>query len=300
MPALLKTRGEKMRRIPVPLFMLAVLVLQACGGGAETPQGGGEQTARPATAFAVQGSDFAFEHPPTVQAGAVEFQFSNSGKAQHVLIMARVSPGATLDEAREALLSDEPPQGTPPFTFIPGVAEISPGQDANSTSILQPGQYLMICPIPDKDGAPHFAKGMVSSFEATGAGGGSLPTAQATVTAQEFAFLNAPSQLAAGDHVLQMRNAGKQEHEMNLAELAPGKTVEDIVAFMKAPPGQGGPPPMTLHGGIVMQPGLSAATRFTLEAGKQYAFVCMVPDFSDTPPTPHVVKGMYTQAFTPT
>ena len=287
-----------MRRISAPLFVLALLVLQACGDG-EAPQGGDDQSPAPrATAFSVQGSDFAFEHPPTVQAGAVEFQFTNRGQAQHVLIMARVNPGVTLDEAREALLSDEPPQGPPPFTFVPGVGEVSPGQNGNSTSVVQAGQYLMICPIPDADGTPHFAKGMVSSFEATGAGAGSLPTAQATVTAQEFAFLNVPSQLGAGDHVLAMRNAGEQEHELNLAELAPGKTVDDIVAFMQQPPGQGGAPPMTLHGGVLMQPGLSATARFTLEAGKQYAFVCLVPDFSDNPPTPHVVKGMYSQAFT--
>ncbi|MDP8957503.1 MAG: hypothetical protein M3N24_11220 [Actinomycetota bacterium] len=246
-------------------------------------------------------SDFSFEHPPTVEAGAVELQMTNEGENQHVLIVARVNEGATLGQARRSLLSDDPTQqeGPPPYSFVPGVAEVTPGHSGNSTQILEPGEYIMICPIPDADGIPHFAKGMVSTFEATGTGGGSLPTAEATVTAQEFAFLNVP-QLGAGDHVLSMRNAGKQEHEFNLAELAPGKTVQDIVEFMKQPPGQGGAPPMILHGGALMQPGLSATARYTLEPGKQYALVCLVPDFSDTPPTPHVVKGMYTQAFTAT
>lgn len=287
-----------MRRRIRNLFALGFLFIAACGGADQTT-GGREQAEERATPIAVTATDFAFEHPPTVDAGAVELQLTNRGKAQHILILARVSSGATLDEAREALLSDAPPQGgAPPFSFVPGVAEVTPGRTGNSTQVLQPGQYIMICPIPDTDGTPHFAKGMVSTFEATGAGGGTLPTPTATVTAQEFAFLNVP-QLDAGDHVVGMRNTGKQEHEMNLAELAPGKTVDDIVEFMKQPPGQGGAPPMTLHGGVLMQPGLSATARFTLEAGKQYAFVCMVPDFSETPPAPHIVKGMYSQAFTP-
>lgn len=277
-------------------LVISFVFIAACGGGAEGPPGEAPGQERAET-VSVTATDFAFEHPANIQAGPVELQLTNRGKTQHVLILARANPGATLDEAREALLSGEPPRGTPPYSFVPGVAEVSPGQAGNSSQVLQAGQYIMICPIPDADGTPHFAKGMVSTFEATGAGGGSLPTAEATVTAQEFAFLNVP-QLGAGEHVIEMRNAGKQEHELNLAELAAGKTVADIVEFMKQPPA--GPPPMTLRGGVIMQPGLSATTRFTLEAGKQYAFVCMTPDFSDTPPTPHVVKGMYTQAFTPT
>ena len=116
------------------------------------------------------------------------------------------------------------------------------------------------------------------------------------MTAQEFAFVGAP-QLGGGERVVSLRNAGDQAHELVLAELAPGKTVDDVVKFFQTPPGKGGPPPMILHGGPTIQPGLTATSRFTLEAGKQYAFICTVPDFSDRPPTPHVLKGMYTQAF---
>ena len=281
------------------LLTVGFLFVAACGGGDERPATQAppeEETAR----ISVTANEYAFQNPASLNAGAVEFNMTNRGKEQHVMELVRVNDGSTLDEAKEYVMAPEP-QGPEPYTFVPGVALVVPGGVGNSMSVLEPGTYMLFCPIPAPDGTPHFAKGMISSFEATGSGGGSLPQAEATVTGQEFAFLNAP-QLSAGEHVVSFRNAGKQEHELVLAELLPGKTVDDVVAFFRVPPGREpgteGAPPMKLQAGPVIQPGLTAAGRFRVEAGKQYAFICTVPDFSDDPPIQHIVKGMYTQAFT--
>ena len=109
---------------------------------------------------------------------------------------------------------------------------------------------------------------------------------------------NPRPELSAGEHVLEFQNVGKQEHELNLVELLPNTTVNDVVDFYSAPPGQGGEPPMIRLGGAIAQPGLTAAARFTVEEGKQYAFICAVPDFTESPPIPHIVKGMLSSAFT--
>jgi uncharacterized cupredoxin-like copper-binding protein len=49
---------------------------------------------------------------------------------------------------------------------FPGAfATFAPGQSATPTLNLTPGTYMIVCFIPDKDGTPHAAKGMVQEFK---------------------------------------------------------------------------------------------------------------------------------------
>jgi hypothetical protein len=73
-----------------------------------------------------------------------------------------------------------------------------------------------------------------------GGAAGEVPDAVSTVTAQDFA-LSAPSGLTAGPNVVAITNQGKQLHEINLVEVADGKTIQDVVAWFGSP---AGPPPM--------------------------------------------------------
>jgi hypothetical protein len=285
-------RRKNLTLLLVPVF----LVLGACGEADDTSGRAQQTPPQEVTTVSIEATDYAFENPPTVQAGAVEFDMTNHGEEEHVMIIARVAEGVTVEEASNALLAPPGP-GTPPFSPLFGIAGTEPGHDGNVTGVLEPGTYIIFCPIPSADGTPHLAMGMVSSFEVTGDAAGQLPGGEVSVTGQEFAFVDAP-ELGAGDHTVSFSNTGEQEHEMNLIELLPGKQVDDVVEFYSAPPGQGGPPPMIRHGGPLLQPGMTATSRFTLEEGKEYAFICAVPDFSDQPPTPHLVKGMFTESFT--
>jgi len=280
------------------LFFPVFLLLGACGEADQAP-GRAEQTpSEQVTTVSIGATEYAFENPSTVQAGAIEFNMTNHGEEEHLMIIARVAEGVTVEEASNALLAPPGPQeGAPPYTPLFGIAGTEPGYDGNVMGVLEPGTYIIFCPVPSADGTPHLAKGMVSSFEVTGDGAGQLPTADVMVTGQEFAFVDAP-ELAAGEHSVSFSNTGEQEHELNLIELVAGKSIEDVVEFFRAPPGQGGPPPMVRHGGPLLQPGMTAMSRFTLEEGKEYAFICAVPDFSDSPPMPHLVKGMFTESFT--
>jgi hypothetical protein len=49
---------------------------------------------------------------------------------------------------------------------VGGVATLDPGLTAQFSADLTPGDYGMICFIPDaKDGKPHLAHGMMKSFK---------------------------------------------------------------------------------------------------------------------------------------
>jgi hypothetical protein len=56
------------------------------------------------------------------------------------------------------------PDGPPPGHGLGGVAGTVPGSTNYFTAELTPGNYLLICFLPDaKDGKPHFMHGMTKS-----------------------------------------------------------------------------------------------------------------------------------------
>jgi uncharacterized cupredoxin-like copper-binding protein len=120
-----------------------------------------------------------------------------------------------------------------------------------------------------------------------------VPDSVASFTATDFALAGTPP-TAAGTAVVGIRNQGKQLHEVNLLELMPDKKIEDAVAWFKAP---AGPPPMSFRSGVAVKPGEEGTTKFVLQSGSTYAIMCAIPDsLGDF--APHIVKGMYTPAFT--
>lgn len=289
---------------------IVLMLLAACADGSpgEAVRATGEEPATAATEPTESGdastgaailditaTEFAFDHAAEVPGGVVELRVENTGGLEHVAILSRLDGGTTFDQAVAALQG--PPEGALDTPLL-GVAGVSPGVSASAIATLEPGQYLFLCPLPTPEGAPHFAEGMVSALTVKDSGGdGDLPEADGTVVASEFAFDDVPD-LTAGEHLVALDNTGEQEHELNLIELAAGKTIDDVIAFYSGPPGAGDPPMRNL-GGPLVNPATSQQVvgRFRLEAGKDYAFICAVPDFSDEPPTPHVVKGMHTSTF---
>jgi hypothetical protein len=99
----------------------------------------------------------------------------------------------------------------------------------------------------------------------------------------------------AGRHVVKVVNQAAQGHELILAQLAPGKTVQDMVHFIegleKGTPT--GPPPGMPYSGIgFMAPGQVNYLTLDLQPG-EYGEICVVPDAKDG--KPHVMHGMVAQ-----
>lgn len=110
------------------------------------------------------------------------------------------------------------------------------------------------------------------------------------VVASNYEF-DAPDSLTAGLVRFTLTNAATDEfHHVQLVQLAPGNTTEDLVAFFNAS-GHASTPPWTgLWGGPnapLPANGTNAAV-VDLEAGT-YAYACFIPSADGIP---HVVKGM--------
>ena len=290
----------KTTRVIAFALMLASSNLVACGDGGEdraAPDTRQENTGDAAAQKVnIVAREYSFDAPATLEGGVVQFTFSNRGNEPHFVGLARVNEGRTFEDVRAALTAPLPspgsaPAGPPPSEDFGGTPTIHPGVEGEMAFNIPAGDYVFFCQIPAPDGVPHSAKGMLKDLTVTEGAEGTLPEADQTMVATDFAFDRAPS-LKAGTNVLRLRNNGRQLHELSVIELASGKTVDDMVAWARQP---SGPPPARYLGGVAIKAGEEATATLDLAEGRTYAVICEIPDFLGDF-APHVTKGMHTQA----
>jgi uncharacterized cupredoxin-like copper-binding protein len=236
----------------------------------------------------VTGEDFKFDAPETIPAGVTEFRFVNKGPSLHHMQILKINGGKTFDDLRAALANPGPPPAW--IKMLGGPNAPAPGTESNATLALAPGNYAIICFI-DLGGPPHFTKGMIRPLKVVPSKVASAPTTKADITTSLFDYnFKLSSHVRAGAHTIRVHNTGPQAHEVELVRLAPGKTVEDFVAWLGD---MKGPPPGKPIGGIsAIEPGMSQL--FTADfAPGNYALVCFIPDSKDG--KPHYAHGMTKQ-----
>jgi hypothetical protein len=109
------------------------------------------------------------------------------------------------------------------------------------------------------------------------------------ITASEYKF-DAPAETPAGMTTFNLTNSGKEMHHVTLIKLDSAKTMDDLMAGMKAMK-PGTPPPgwVVLAGGPnAVAPGNSTSLTMNVEAGN-YVLACFIPDSKGVP---HLMKGM--------
>jgi hypothetical protein len=155
----------------------------------------------------------------------------------------------------------------------PGVVDADGSQQV--TVYLKPGRYFLFCVVPDEQGVPHIAHGMIAPLEVVAAANeASEPQASIAVQMVDFAFA-LPADVKAGKQTWKVVAAGQQPHEMSLIKLAEGKTIADMQAWMHAPTGA---PPFTNVGGLqAVNRGETAYLHLDLTPGT-YVALCHVPD----------------------
>jgi hypothetical protein len=110
--------------------------------------------------------DYAFENSKPLTAGKHVIRIENDAAQDHELVLLRLAPGKSAQEAAAWL---EKQAGPPPGEPLGGIAAIHPGGVGFITVDLAPGDYGLLCFVPDaKDGKPHVAHGMVKQFKVEG------------------------------------------------------------------------------------------------------------------------------------
>jgi hypothetical protein len=264
-------------------------LLASCSPDRHKVEGGSvsENPSATPAAITVTASDYAFEAPDSMAAGAVSVQLVNHGKELHQAQLIRLEQGKTLSDVAQVLKSG----GAIPtwIKFVGGPNGVAPGQETQATAVLPPGNYAYLCLIPSPDGVMHAAKGMARPFTVTGASSptaSAIPTADVTIKLSDYDFQ--PSQpLKAGRQTIMVENAGPQPHEVVLLKLAPGKTTEDFAVWAEH---MKGPPPAQPLGGVtILDKGGRGSFTADLTPG-DYGFICFYPDQKDG--KPHLAHGM--------
>lgn len=236
----------------------------------------------------VTAADFAFDVPQSIPAGLTTFRLLNKGKQAHHFSLIRLDSGKTAGEALQVLIKTG--QGVRPRWMHPvgGPNAVSPGGEANSTLVLDPGTYLAFCEVPGPDPMPHFMKGMAREFTVPPPRRTeSLPKADLIIKLTDFDFVF-PKPLTRGRHVIAVTNTGKQPHMLVINRNPPGRGNKEFLDWANDPKGKLAPGEGA--GGVTeIAPGATVLMERNFQPGR-YGLFCFTPDAKTG--KPHFMLGM--------
>lgn len=202
-----------------------------------------------------------FQAPDTIDAGLATFRFANLGAEIHYAHAVRLDSARTVPEFLAAYAEAVRTAGPRPtyITRSGGPGGTAPGDTSAVTHMIEPGNYVWICPIDDSQGIPHFARGEARTFVVRAAASDAkpLPPPEATGVIRLINFgFHLPAPLEAGHHTLRIINDGPDPHDLAMLKLEPGKTVEDVRSWLRQ--GEGPPPFSSVNGVAVLAPKMEA------------------------------------------
>jgi uncharacterized cupredoxin-like copper-binding protein len=128
----------------------------------------GAAAAEPTADVTVTLTDYAFTAQGPLTAGKHTFKIVNKGPQPHEIEVLRLAPGKTMKDVTEFMdkMYAGKADGPPPLDALGGIASDMPGMTQYFTADLTPGNYVLLCFVPDaKDGKAHMEHGMVKEFK---------------------------------------------------------------------------------------------------------------------------------------
>ena len=170
----------------------------------------------------------------STQSGAVNVVSTATGVKEAGVILARLKPGATFEEAEAAIQKAHgDPNAVSNYGSIVFSAEVASGQTSEAQTYLQPGQYVAVLPGGEGQGSKAHANFTVTASTSPAA----LPAPEATIRSIEFGF-QGPSTLHDGE-LVRFENEGYLVH-MDVAApfknmKAAKRAIKDLLANKQKP-----------------------------------------------------------------
>jgi hypothetical protein len=298
-----------MKKTLIFIVLLMAFVLSACSGpatpavstGSTAPQAAATNLPVKAEAakvaeqpaalpeIKVDAKDYSYDAPETLTAGWVRVILTNSGEEPHHVQFLRLNDGVTVQQFEDALKQAEGP-ALAMTKQVGGVGAVHPGGTASAVINLPAGDYVILCLIPSaSDHVAHHAKGMIKTLTVKPSSGvvAAEPSAGMTIHMKDFTY-DLPDTLPAGKYTIKVVNDGPEPHELNILQLAEGKTIDDVTKFLG---GAGGPPPFAPVGGMNgLDVGVTGYAELDLQPGN-YVAICNIPS-PKAEGHPHFTLGM--------
>jgi hypothetical protein len=229
-------------------------------------------------AVTVETPGMAFDVSGPLRPGVATITLKNTSDDTHMMALAPMKPGVTLDQVKTALATDGDPESsvgpllaTPPEQAVFGTpGMVAGGHSSTVTSKdLPAGDYVLICFLTDATGTPHFQMGMIGELKVEGEKATDEPTSDGTITLDDKA-ITLPDGFD-GHGTFLVTNSGSSPHSISFAQLEDGTTLEAFYQFTgeamnsgKSIDGGGG----KVAGGVdSLLPGQSAYLTIDLDAG---------------------------------
>ena len=123
----------------------------------------GANTTEPAADVTLTLSDYTFTLSKPLAAGKQMIKVENGAAQPHEVVLVQLAPGKTIQDVGKWVFDMK---GPPPGKPIGGIPAFVKGKNSFFEADLTPGEYGMICFVPDaKDGKPHVQHGMTTQFK---------------------------------------------------------------------------------------------------------------------------------------
>lgn len=237
--------------------------------------------------------DHTFDGPASMSTGYLTIRLVNQGHEPHHAQLIKLTQGKTAQDFIAAITAE--PSATPEWArYAGGPNAVMGDETAEATLDVEAGDYVLICQVPDRQGIPHVAQGMVKPIRVMDdqrrRRSSTNDPADSVIRTLDFRF-NVQQPLRAGRQRIRLVNRGVQPHEAVLVQLNPGATLQDFVAFFE--PNASGPPPGRPVGGMTgLEQDQEGSFLAKLTPGR-YGLICFFLD--PVSGMPHFAKGMATE-----
>lgn len=258
------------------VLALSLVIATACARDREAEPG--SSPAEEGTPYVVDilQVDYAYGMPAEIPSGWVTFRAPNQGAEHHVAVFLKLPQGVTQADWNAAMAN--PTEASLAEWWgrmgdAGGTGAVAPGLTAETTMYMEPGLYGVLCGVIAPDGTSHWVHGMHATFVVTDEPSGAPePTADIRLTLGENGF-EQEGTVRAGTHTVAVyfANQPEQTHDVHVARLEDGETLEAAIALMERPIE---PFPMRFVGGAEQGPeGRTDYFTVTFKPGR-YAWVC--------------------------
>lgn len=220
-----------MKRITA-LFLLTALVAIGAGCGDDDDSGSAGDNV-----LTFIEDEYSYEIDGEVDAGTVTFDVDNVGDEFHMVGICKLKAGKTVADVQKAAQSDDESDFSKVCDDDESIDALGGGSTPNTryqvtSTEVQAGNYVALCFLPDKDGKPHFLRGMIKEFEIGEGDEAGEIEGDVTYTATEEK-LSGPTELEAGETTFKYVPGGGRD-EFLILKLKDGKTADDVDAFFDA------------------------------------------------------------------
>ena len=207
---------------------IALMFVAACARQPKSP-----------VVLVIDGMEYAFQAPDTVDPGPTVLQLRNTGSVRHEVIVLKLRTTATVNDLVSAQARDETMR-----PYIEGgsaVAFADPGTTGSAELVVDfdPGRdYVLWCNFRDADGKPtHSTLGMFKRIHVRAASAPApapvIAARQVLIDGADYAFRVADT-IAAGPADIRFRNIGRQRHELAFSRIKAGTSAEFFFSEMNA------------------------------------------------------------------